>query len=107
MSSTGMYWSDCTLRLMRGKPWPGAGGLAGRGPFGGLDLDLAGEGEAFLLNGFSLQIRLLCVGVTPEANGLGAVGGRGGGSLVPLAPTLRLVCGVAGAELAFDSMGEG
>ena len=49
----------CTLRLIRGKPCPGAGGLAGRGPFGGLDLDLdlEGEGEAFLLNGFSLQIR--------------------------------------------------
>lgn len=47
----------CTLRLIRGKPWPGAGGLAGRGPLGVLVLDLAGEGEAFLLNGFSLQIR--------------------------------------------------
>lgn len=46
-----------TLRLMRGKPWPGAGGLAGRGPVGGLVLDLAGEGDAFLLNGFSLQVR--------------------------------------------------
>lgn len=45
----------CTLRLISGKPWPGAGGLAGRGPFGGLDL--AGEGEAFLLKGFSLHIR--------------------------------------------------
>lgn len=50
-------FSFCTLRLIRGKPWPGAGGRAGRGPFGGLVLDLAGEGEAFLLNGFSLQIR--------------------------------------------------
>lgn len=48
---------NVTLRLIRGKPWPGAGGLAGRGPFGGLDFDLAGEGEAFLLNGFSLHIR--------------------------------------------------
>lgn len=47
----------CTLRLIRGKPWPGAGGRAGRGPFGGLVLALEGEGEAFLLNGFSLHIR--------------------------------------------------
>lgn len=107
MSSTGMYWSDCTLRLIRGKPCPGAGGLAGRGPFCDLVLDLAGEGEAFLLNGFSLQIRLLCDWVAPEANGLGVVGGRGGGSPLPLVPELRLVCGVAGAELAFEGMGEG
>lgn len=87
MSSTGMYWSDCTLRLMRGKPCPGAGGLAGRGPFGGLLLDLAVDGDAFLLKGFSLQIRLWFA-----ASGLGAV--------EPL--VLRLVCGVAGAELAYE-----
>lgn len=43
----------------------------------------------------------------PEANGLGVVAGRGGGAPVPLVPELRLVCGVAGAELAFDGMGEG
>lgn len=92
---------------MRGKPWPGAGGLAGRGPFGGLVLDLAGEGDAFLLNGFSLQIRLLCAWAAPEANGLAAAGGRGGGGPAPLVPMLRPVCGVAGAELAFDGMGEG
>lgn len=49
--------SDVTLRLMSGKPWPGAGGLVGRGPRGGLVLEVAGEGEAFLLNGFSLQVR--------------------------------------------------
>lgn len=42
---------------MRGKPWPGAGGLAGREPFGGLLFDLEGEGEALLSNGFSLQVR--------------------------------------------------
>lgn len=80
-----MNWSDCTLRLMRGKPWPGAGGLAGRGPFGGLLLDLAADGDAFLLKGFSLQMRLWFA-----ASGLGAVD--------PLA--LRQVWGVAGAELA-------
>lgn len=45
-----------TLRFISGKPCPGAGGLAGRGPFGGLVLELTGDGEAFLLNGFSLQI---------------------------------------------------
>lgn len=52
-------------------------------------------------------ITLLCDWVAPEANGLGIVGGRGGGAPGPLVPELRLVCGVAGAELAFDSMGEG
>jgi len=70
-------------------------------------LDLAGEGEAFLLNGFSLQILLLYARPAPEANGLGVVVGRGGGAPAPLVPELRLVCGVAGAELAFDGMGEG
>lgn len=79
-----MYWSDCTLRLISGKPWPGAGGLAGRGPFGGLLLDLAEDGDAFLLKGFSLQIRLWFA-----ASGLGDV-------------VLRLACGVAGAELAYE-----
>lgn len=82
-----MYWSDCTLRLISGKPWPGAGGLAGRGPFGGLLLDLAGDGDAFLLKGFSLQIRLWLA-----VSGLGAVD--------PF--VLRLVWGVAGAELAYE-----
>lgn len=52
-------------------------------------------------------ITLLCDWVSPEAKGLGVVGGRGGGAPVPLAPELRPVCGVAGAELAFDGMGEG
>ena len=46
-----------TLRLMRGKPCPGAGGLAGRGPRGGRALAAPWDGEAFLLNGFSLQVR--------------------------------------------------
>lgn len=36
------------------------------------------------------------------ASGLGVVLGRGG-----LDPVLRLVCGVAGAELAFADIGEG
>lgn len=44
-----------TLRLTSGNPCPGAGGLAGRGPLGGLVSDLAAF--AFLLNGFSLQNR--------------------------------------------------
>lgn len=52
-------------------------------------------------------ITLLCETLTPEANGLGVVVGRGGGGPVPLFPELRLVCGVAGAELAFDGTGEG
>ena len=46
-----------TLRLMRGKPCPGAGGLAGRGPRGGLVFVAPSDGEAFLLNGFSLNGR--------------------------------------------------
>lgn len=43
---------------------------------------------------------------------LKAVGGRGGGGLGALGPALRLVCGVAGAELvlvgaaAGDTLGE-
>lgn len=41
------------------------------------------------------------------ANELGVVAGRGGGSTLPFVPGLRLGCGVAGAELAFDGMGEG
>lgn len=45
------------LRLISGKPCPGAGGLAGRAPFDGRLSDLPLEGEAFLLNGFSLQNR--------------------------------------------------
>lgn len=44
-----------TLRLISGNPCPGAGGLAGRGPLEGRVSDLALEGEAFLLKGFSLQ----------------------------------------------------
>lgn len=51
------FVSVSTLRLIRGKPWPGAGGLAGRGPLGGLLFALEGEGEAFRLKGFSLQVR--------------------------------------------------
>lgn len=47
---------------------------------------------------------MTCDWVAPEASGLGVVGGRGGGA--PLLPELRLVCGVAGAELAFDGTGE-
>lgn len=43
----------------------------------------------------------------PEASGLGVVWGRDGGVSVPLAPKLRPVCGVAGAEVAFDDMGAG
>lgn len=92
---------------MSGKPWPGAGGLAGRGPFGGFVLDLAGEGEAFLLKGFSLHIRLLFDWAASVASGLGVVVGRGGGAPGPPVAELRLVCGVAGAELAYDGMGEG
>lgn len=52
-------------------------------------------------------ITLLCDWLAPEANGLGVVRGRGGGAPAPLVPELRLVCGVAGAELAYDGMGEG
>lgn len=81
---------------MRGKPCPGAGGRAGRGPLGGLDWGEVTVGEAFLLNGFSLQILLLGVfGSCEEADpvsGLGPAGGRGGGGLI------RLLSGVAGAE---------
>lgn len=55
----------------------------------------------------SCPITLLWDWVSPEASGLGVVGGRGGGAPVPLAPELRPVCGVAGAELAFEGMGEG
>lgn len=42
-----------TLRLMRGKPCPGAGGRAGRGPLGGLDCGEVTVEEAFLLKGFT------------------------------------------------------
>lgn len=45
--------------------------------------------------------------MAPEASGLGVVGGRGGGAPGPLLPKLRPVCGVAGAELAFEGMGDG
>lgn len=41
------------------------------------------------------------------ASGLGFAGGRGGGALAHFVSELRLVCGVAGAELAFDGMAEG
>lgn len=41
------------------------------------------------------------------ASGLGFVGGRGGGDLAHFFSELRLVWGVAGAELAFDGTGEG
>lgn len=67
-------------------------------------MDLEGEGEAFLLNGFSLQIRLLAA---PEANGLRVVGGLGGVAAAPRVPELRLLWGVAGAELANDGEGWG
>lgn len=52
-------------------------------------------------------ITLLCDGVAAVAKGLGVVVGRGGGGPRCLVPVLRLVCGVAGAELAFEGMGEG
>lgn len=52
-------------------------------------------------------ITLLCDWMAPEASGLGVVGGRGGGAPVSLVPKLRPVCGVAGAELVFEGMGEG
>lgn len=42
---------------MRGNPCPGAGGRAGRGPFGGLDTKELAEVVVFRLNGFSLQVR--------------------------------------------------
>lgn len=81
------------MRLMSGKPCPGAGGLAGRGPHGGLVFALAWDGDAFLLKGFSLQVRLLLAGDVSVARGLGvARGGRGGGGcLGALTPELRLV----------------
>lgn len=60
----------------------------------------------FILFGVS-PTTLLFDWVAPEANGLGVVGGRGGGAPGPLLPKLRPVCGVAGAELAFEGMGEG
>lgn len=52
-------------------------------------------------------ITLLCDWMAPEASGLGFIWGRGGGSPVPLVPKLRPVCGVAGAEVAFDDMEAG
>lgn len=58
---------------------------------GGLLLDFAGEGEAFRLKGFSLQICLLCERPGPEASGLGVVEGRGGEAAAPLVSKLRLV----------------
>lgn len=45
---------------------------------------------------------LLCDCAAATANGLGLVWGRGEGVAVPLVPELRLVCGVAGAELALE-----
>lgn len=45
--------------------------------------------------------------MAPEASGLGVVWGRDGGVSAPLAPKLRAVCGVAGAEVAFDDVGAG
>ncbi len=59
---------------------------------------------AFFLGG---PITLLWDWLAPEANGLGAVGGRVEGASVSFVPKLRPVCGVAGAELAFEGMGEG
>lgn len=45
--------TNSTLRLMRGKPCPGAGGRAGRGPLGGLDCgEETVEGD-FRLKGFT------------------------------------------------------
>lgn len=44
--------------------------------------------------------------VASEASGLGLLG-RGGGGRGALVTGLRLVCGVAGAELAFAGTGEG
>ena len=41
------------------------------------------------------------------ASGLGVAVGRGGGAPGPLASELRVVCGVAGAELAVDGTGGG
>lgn len=79
---------------MRGNPCPGAGGRAGRGPFGGLDTEELTEVVVFRLNGFSLQVRLPGVlGVCEEGDGDGL--------------TLRLVCGVAGAELVLVGGGGG
>lgn len=52
-------------------------------------------------------ITLLFDWMAPEASGLGVVGGRDAGSPVPLVPKLRPVCGVDGAEVAFDDMGAG
>lgn len=52
-------------------------------------------------------VTLLFDWLAPEASGLGVVWGRGGGVSVPLAPKLRPVCGVAGAEVAFDDVGAG
>lgn len=41
------------------------------------------------------------------ARGLGADGGRGGGGRAAFNPALRLVCGVAGAELVLAGGGGG
>lgn len=65
-----------------------------------LDLDLAGEGEAFLLNGFSLQIRLLFDWTLPEASWLGC-------GEEALFSRLRTACGVAGAEVALSGQAAG
>lgn len=45
--------TNSTLRLMRGKPCPGAGGRAGRGPLGGLDCGEETVDGDFRLKGFT------------------------------------------------------
>ena len=46
-------------------------------------------------------------GLPDAARGLAVPGGLGGGGLAALAPALRLVCGVAGAELVLAGREEG
>ena len=46
---------SCTLRLMSGKPCPGAGGLAGLEPLVAFFTVGDAVGDAFRLKGFSLQ----------------------------------------------------
>lgn len=89
------------MRLIRGNPCPGAGGLAGRGPFGGLDTKELAEVVVFRLNGFSLQVRLPGVPGVCEVGVILRPAERLGGL------ALRLVCGVAGAELVLVGGGGG